>query len=174
MDRRRGFWLVMWPALAVLAALVVGVGALGAASLAAEPDGPADTEGLQLVLDRAAASGDVLVTELTGSPVAAGAVVLAVLAWLVGLGVGAQRYFPRGRRLAPAVLAVLVAAGVVALGVVLDEPAPSTLGALVPVAAAAALIGGVVVFPLAGHLWQAPAPHHHHEPTVYAHLADLL
>jgi len=174
MDRRRAFWLVMWPAVSVLAALVVGVAALAAASLAAEPDGADDAEGLQLVLDRAAASGDLVVTELTSSPAAGAAVVLAVLAWLVVLGVGAQRYFPERRRLAPAFLTVLLAVGVAASAVALGDHDPLLLGGLVPVAATSALIAGVVVFPLAGHRWQAAAPHHHHEPPVYAHLADLL
>lgn len=174
MDRRRTFWLVMWPAVSVLAALVVGVAALGAASLAAEPDGAGDAEGLQLVLDRAVASGDVAVAELTSSPALGASVVLAVLAWLVVLGVGAQRYFPERRRLAPAVLAVLVAVAVAVLAVTLADPDPLTVGGVVPVAAVSALIGGVVVFPLAGYRWRAPAPHHHHEPAVYAHLADIL
>lgn len=174
MDRRRLFWLVMWPAVSVLAALAVGVAALAAASLVVEPDGADDAEGLQLVLDRAAASGDVVVGELTGSPAVLAAVVLAVLAWLVVLGVGAQRYFPEGRRLAPAALAVLATGVVATVGVLLADGAPRTLGALVPVAAVSALVAGAVVFPLAGHRWRAPAPHHHHDPPVYGHLADLL
>ena len=183
MDRRRAFWLVVWPALAVLAAVVVGVAALGTATLVGAPAGAgADVasgdghgSGLQLVLDRAAAGGDVVLGDLTRAPVALASAVLGLLGWLVLLGVGAQRYFPERRRLAPAALTVLVAGGVAAAGGVLGGDLDSaTLTGVVPLVATSALVAGVVVFPLAGHRWPAEAPRHHHEPPVYAHLADLL
>ena len=183
MGRRRAFWLVVWPAFAVLAALVVGVAALGTATLVAAPGGdgadvvPADGQGsgVQLVLDRAAAGGDVLLGELTSAPVALASAVLGLLGWLVLLGVGAQRYFPEGRRLAPAALTVLATVVVAAVGGAIGgDLGFATLTGVVPMVATSALVAGVAVFPLAGHRWQAPAPRHHHEPAVYAHLADIL
>ena len=130
---------------------------------------------MQLVLDRAAAGGDVLLGELTSAPVALASAVLGLLGWLVLLGVGAQRYFPEGRRLAPAALTVLATVAVAAVGGAIGgDLGFVTLTGVVPMVATSALVAGVAVFPLAGHRWQAPAPRHHHEPAVYAHLADIL
>ena len=178
MDRRRVVWLVLWPAVSVLAAVLVGVAAIVAASLLVEPDGADDAHGIQLLLDRAVLSGEAHLADLTRSPATLAAVVLAVLAWLVTLGVGAQRYFPSRRRLAPAVLAVALTGALsfaaVSLGAERDAGELVTLGQLVLVGAASALVAGVVVFLLTGHRWRTTAPRHHREPPVYAHLADLL
>jgi len=178
MDRRRVVWLVLWPAVSVLAAVVVGVAAIAAASVLVEPDGADDAQGIRLLLDRAVLSGEAHLADLTRSPATLVAVVLVALAWLVTLGVGAQRYFPSRRRLAPAVLAValtgVLSFAAVNLGAGRDAGELVTLGQLAPVAATSALVAGVVVFLLTGHRWKTAAPRHHREPPVYAHLADLL
>lgn len=172
MEPRRAIQLVLWPALSVLAAWVVGLAVLAAATLGDEPARGERATGLRLVLDRAADAGDLALGDLTGSIAVPGALVLALLAWLVTLGMGAQRYFPEGRRLAPAATAV---AAVGALTATSAELAGGvlTLGTVVGVAAAWALVAGAAVFYTAGRRWQAGPPRRH-EPAVAAHLADLL
>jgi uncharacterized membrane protein YeiB len=177
MDHRRAFWLVAWPVVSVLAAVAAGVVSIGAVSLVAESDSE-DATGLQLLLDRAALSGDVRLTALTQHPGTLAVVAMTARAWVVALGVGAQRYFPERRRLAVAALTIVSAVGLTVAGIEIGSGWAAedliTLGQLVPVAAAMSVAAGIVAFPLAGHWWQSAAPRHNREPPVYEHLADLL
>lgn len=172
MEPRRAYALVLWPVLSVLAAWGVGLAVLAAATLADDPPPGSRSTGLSLVLDRAADAGDLALADVTSTIAVPGALVLGLLAWLVTLGTGAQRHYPEGRRLAPAVVAV-VGTGLLAAGSVELAGGAPTLGTLVGVASSWAVVVGVGVFHLAGRRWQAEPPHHH-EPAVTAHLADLL
>lgn len=172
MEPRCAIRLVLWPAGSVLAAWVVGLAVLAAATLGDEPSGGERAAGLRLVVERAADAANLAPGELTGSIAVPGALVLGLLAWLVALGTGAQRYFPEGRRLAPAMLTVLITTLLAAGSLKLVGGTP-TLGVMVGVAASWAVITGAIVFELAGRRWQAEPPRRH-EPAVAAHLADLL
>lgn len=172
MEPRRAIALVLWPGLSVLAAWVVGLAVLAAATLGDEPAGGEHATGVRLVVERAADAADLAPRDLTGSIAVPGALVLGLLAWLVTLGLGAQRYFPEGRRLAPAALTIVATALLAAASLKVAGGAP-TLGTVVGVAASWAVVIGAVVFAVAGQRWR-PEPVRRHEPAVAAHLADLL
>ncbi|KGM14934.1 hypothetical protein N867_14015, partial [Actinotalea fermentans ATCC 43279 = JCM 9966 = DSM 3133] len=155
---RRTAWLVAVPLLAGTAALVLGAAATAAAAVVLTPyemPAPGVLEAGRGVL--ASTLGD-LTTPRALAPVAAG-VLLAGLTWAVGLGLGAQRLFPRRRRALPAIGAVLVSAAVawVAIGVVAAAEADVwavTVDDAVDAVLVAAVGTGLLVFLPAGHFWR--------------------
>lgn len=155
--RHRTAWLAATPLLAGTAALVLGGVAAASGAVALAPTDspvPALTDAGRAVLG--SPLGDL--TDLRQLvPVAAG-VVLAALTWVVGLGYGVQRMFPRRRRAVPGFVAVLVStlASWVALGVAAGGDAAvldvrGALGAVWVTAVVAAM--GVLLG--AGYLWAA-------------------
>lgn len=163
MDRRRTAWLAAVPLLAAAGALVLGAACAAAAAVFVTPY--ADDAELSF-----SAAGQALLGVPLGDleeplrllPVAVG-VVMAELAWVVGLGVGVQRLLPRRRRLVPAAAAVLLAAlgGWVALGALAVETQARdiTVGSAAGAVVFAAVAAGLLVLPLAGRRWPlAPRP----------------
>ncbi|NLE71758.1 MAG: hypothetical protein GX609_06630 [Actinomycetales bacterium] len=161
MDRHRMAWLVAAPLLSAAGALVLGSACAAAAAVVVTPYGT-DVEvtvsgaGRELL---AAALGE-LDSPVRLMPVVVG-LVIAALAWTVGLGVGAQELFPRRRRLVPAAGAVLLsaAAGWVALGLLAvgTEAREIAVGSAAGAIVLAWVAAGLVVFPLAGRHWpEAP------------------
>lgn len=158
MRARRIAWLVAAPLLAGTWALVLG--GIAASSFADVLSDEKPTPGLpdagRAVL--ASTLGDL--TDLDRlAPVAAG-VLLAAMAWVVGLGHGAQRLFPRRRRIWPALTAVVVSglAGWVALGVVAGNGgADVEVRTVVVAVATVAVVMAVAVF-LAAAYWSDGEP----------------
>lgn len=167
MDRRRMAWLAAAPVLAGTAALMLGAAAASALAVVLTPYEAPTPE----VLDAGRAVLASTLGDLTDlrrlAPVAVG-VLLAELTWIVGLGLGAQRLFPRRRRAIPAVAAVVLSAlgAWVALGALAG--ADGLWSVSVDDAVNAVLIGGVVsalvVYLPAGQHWpmaEDPAPSVH-------------
>lgn len=164
MDRRRTAWLAAAPLLAGTAALMLGAAAASALAVVLSPyEKPAPQ-----VLDAGRAVLASTLGDLTDprrlAPVAAG-VLLAELTWIVGLGLGAQRLFPRRRRALPALAAVVLSAlgAWVAVGVLAGDGGLWAVS--VDDAVNAVLVGGVVsalvVYLPAGQHWPMalePAP----------------
>lgn len=155
---RRTAWLVAVPLLAGTAALVLGAAATAAFAVVLTPyetPAPGVLEAGRGVL--ASTLGD-LTTPRALAPVAAG-VLLAGLTWAVGLGLGAQRLFPRRRRALPAFAAVLVSAAVawVAVGVLAASEGDVwavTVDDAVDAVLVASVAAGLLVFVPAGYFWQ--------------------
>lgn len=161
MDWRRAAWLVAAPLLSGTAALVLGAAAASALAVVLTPyETPAPP-----VLDAGRAVLASTLGDLTDprqlAPVAAG-VLLAELTWVVGLGLGAQRLFPRRRRAIPALAAVVVSAlgAWVAVGLLAGEAGLWGLG--VEDAVNAMSLGGVasalLVYVPAGQHWPMSEP----------------
>lgn len=160
MDRRRTAWLVAAPLLAGAAALVLGAAAASALAVVLTPyETPAPP-----VLDAGRAVLASTLGDLTDlrqlAPVAVG-VLLAELTWMVGLGLGAQRLFPRRRRAVPAVAAVLLSALAAWVAVGLLARDGGLWAVSVDDAVDAVLVGGVaaalLVYVPAGQHWPMPA-----------------
>ncbi len=156
MGRRRTAWLAAAPLLAGAAALVLGAAATSAFAVVLTPyEIPAPP-----VLDAGRAVLASTLGDLTDprqlAPVAAG-VLLAQMTWVVGLGLGAQRLFPRRRRAIPAVAAVVLSALGAWVAIGLLAGADGLWAVTVDDAVNAVLIGavaaGLVVFLAAGHHW---------------------
>lgn len=160
MDRRRTTWLVAAPLLAGTAALMLGAAAASALAVVLTPyetPAPAPLDAGRAVL--ASTFGDL--TDLRQlAPVAVG-VLLAELTWVVGLGLGAQRLFPRRRRAIPAFAAVVLSAlgAWVAIGLLAGDG--GLWAVAVDDAVRAVLISGVasalLVFLPAGQHWPMAA-----------------
>lgn len=160
MDRRRTAWLVAAPLLAGTAALMLGAAAASALAVVLTPyETPAPP-----VLDAGRAVLASTLGDLTDlrrlAPVAVG-VLLAELTWMVGLGLGAQRLFPRRRRAIPAFAAVVLSAlgAWIAVGLLAGDA--GLWAVTVDDAVDAVLIGGVaaalVVYVPAGQQWPMAA-----------------
>ena len=161
MDRRRTAWLVAAPLLAATAALLLGAAAASALAVVLTPyETPAPP-----VLDAGRAVLASTVGDLTDprqlAPVAAG-VLLAELTWAVGLGLAAQRLFPRRRRAVPAVAAVVLSAlgAWVALGVAAGEAGlqPLTVDAAVNALIVGSVLSALLVYVPAGQHWPMTEP----------------
>lgn len=180
MDRRRTAWLLAAPLLAGTAALVLGAVAAAALAVVLAPfDAPAPgmVEAGRGVL--ASTLGDL--TDLRQlAPLAAG-VLLAELSWMVGLGLAAQRLFPRRRRAIPALVAVVISpmTAWVGVGLVAGGDGVRTLAVQTAVTAVlvASVIAGMAVFVAAGERWhaapsrpptQAPRPRRAPRPKAVA------
>lgn len=162
MDRRRAAWLAAAPLLAGTAALMLGAAAASALAVVLTPyETPAPQ-----VLDAGRAVLASTLRDLTDlrqlAPVAVG-VLLAELTWVVGLGLGAQRLFPRRRRAVPALAAIVLSALGAWVGVGLLAGADGLWAVRVDDAVNVVLIAGVlsalVVYLPAGQHWpMAPEP----------------
>ena len=166
-------WLAAVPLLAAAGAMVLGAACAAAAGVLLTPyGGDAD-------LTFAGAGRDLLALTLGDldqprllAPIAVG-LIIAEMAWVVGLGVGAQRLMPRRRRLIPAAAAVLlsaladwVAVGALAAGA---EARDITVASAAVAVVFASVAAGLIVLPLAGHRWPlAPRPLPRPRPTPAA------
>ena len=173
MGRRRMAWLAAAPLLAGTAALMLGAAAASALAVVLAPYGtPAPG-----MLDAGRAVLASTLGDLTGprqlAPVAVG-VLLAELTWMVGLGLAAQRLFPRRRRAIPAIAAVVlsVPGAWVAIGLLAIDGglwAVEVRGA-VDAVLVAGVLSALVVYLLAGQQWPMPAgprPTAQPRPTVH-------
>lgn len=110
MARHRLFWSVLWPVFAVLVAVSLGVAAAWATSAVGGPQLADSAEPnvvrayLELDMINGAARGFANVSEWTGVLAGLG---VAGLAWIVMLGIGAQKLYRAGHRLLPAVVTIL-------------------------------------------------------------------
>lgn len=110
MARHRVFWSVLWPVFAVLVAASLGVVAAWATSAVGGPRLADSAEPsivrayLELGMINGAARGFANVSEWTGVLAGLG---VAGLAWMVMLGIGAQKLYRAGHRLLPAVVTIL-------------------------------------------------------------------
>ncbi len=156
MDRRRTAWLAAAPLLAGTAALMLGAAAASALAVVLTPyETPAPQ-----VLDAGRAVLASTLRDLTDlrqlAPVAVG-VLLAELTWVVGLGLGAQRLFPRRRRAIPALAAVVLSALGAWVAIGLLAGADGLWAVEVQDAVNAVLVAGVlsalVVYLPAGQHW---------------------
>jgi hypothetical protein len=160
MDRRRTAWLAAAPLLAGTAALMLGAAAASALAVVLTPyETPAPQ-----VLDAGRAVLASTLRDLTDlrqlAPVAVG-VLLAELTWVVGLGVAAQRLFPRRRRAVPAFAAVVLSALGAWVGIGLLAGADGLWAVGVQDAVNVVLVAGVlsalVVYMPAGQHWPMEA-----------------
>lgn len=161
MDWRRTAWLVATPLLAGASALVLGAAAVCALAVVLTPYEAPVPQGL----DAGRAVLESTLGDLTDprqlAPVAAG-VLLAALTWVVGLGLGAQRLFPRRRRAIPAVAAVVLSALAAWVGLGLLPGEDGLWAVTVDDAVNAIVLGavstGLLVLLVAGQQWPTHEP----------------
>ena len=168
MARHRLFWSVVWPVFAVLVAASLGVVAAWATSAVggrrlADPAEPNVVRAfLELDMINGAARGFANVAEWTGVLAGLG---VAGLAWMVMLGIGAQKLYRAGHRLLPAVVTILGAnaLGWAVIAVMGSDGEPVVAREVVLVLAVTAVLGGAA-FPWWSHhetvhAADEPAPH---------------
>lgn len=165
MARHRLFWSVLWPVFAVLVAAALGVAAawatsaVGGAQLAESSEPNVVLAYLQLDMINGAARGFANVSEWTGVLAGLG---IAGLAWMVMLGIGAQKLYRPGHRLLPAVVTILGAnaLGWAVIAMMGADGEPVIARDVVIVLAITAVLGGAA-FPWWSHhetVHEADAP----------------
>lgn len=155
MARHRLFWSVVWPVFAVLVATSLGVAAAWATSAVGGPQVAGSTEPnvvrayLELDMINGAARGFANVSEWTGVLAGLG---VAGLAWMVMLGIGAQKLYRAGHRLLPAVVTILGAnaLGWAVIAIMGADGEPVIAREVVIVLATTAVLGGAA-FPWWSH-----------------------
>lgn len=155
MARHRLFWSVLWPVFAVLVAASLGVAVAWAISAVGGPQLADSTERnlvlayLELDMINGAARGFANVSEWTGVLAGLG---VSGLAWMVMLGIGAQKLYRAGHRMLPAVVTIVgaTAVGWAVIAIMGADGQPVIALEVVTVLAVTAVLGGAA-FPWWSH-----------------------